>query len=106
MSYDRALLERCLDGLRELRVAGIRHKNVFGMRGLLRGARMFAAVGEGSMIVRLTPEERDAAIRRRGVRPFMPGGSRLGSWVEIHEALLADDPELRDWLAAGLRALD
>lgn len=104
MSYDEALLTRCLDGLRELRVA-VRDKNVFGMRGLLRGARMFAAVGESSVIVRLTPHEHRAAIRRKGVRPFSPGGSQLGTWVEIDDVLLADDPELREWLAAGLRSL-
>jgi hypothetical protein len=39
------------------------------------------------------------------VRSFTPGGERLGTWVEVEEALIADDPELQDWLAAGLRSL-
>jgi TfoX/Sxy family transcriptional regulator of competence genes len=106
MAYDEALLQRCLDRLDELGAAGpFRHKNVFGMRGLLRGRRMFAAVGEGSIIVRLVPGHVARAVRRRGVRRFMPGGERLGSWVEVDEALIADDPELRSWLEAGLRSL-
>jgi TfoX/Sxy family transcriptional regulator of competence genes len=105
VAYDEALLERCLDRLRELRVSALRHKNVFGMRGLLRGARMFAAVGESSIVVRLLPGDYARAVKKKGVRPFMPGGSRLGTWVEVEDRLVADDPELRDWLAAGLRSL-
>jgi TfoX/Sxy family transcriptional regulator of competence genes len=106
MAYDEPLLQRCLDRLDELATAGpCRHKNVFGMRGLLRGSRMFAAVGEGSIIVRLAPGEVSRALRRRGVRRFMPGGERLGSWVEVDDAVIADDPALRAWLEAGLRSL-
>jgi hypothetical protein len=105
LSYDQGLLERCLDALTDLRVATVRHKNVFGMRGLLRGGRMFAAVGDESMIVRLRPDEHGRALRRKGVRPFSPGGPRLGTWVEIEDGVVADDPKLREWLAAGLRSL-
>jgi TfoX/Sxy family transcriptional regulator of competence genes len=105
MAYDEGLLARCLDRIDELGPGPFRHKNVFGMRGLLRGNRMFAAVGEGLIVVRLAPDELSRALRRRGVRSFTPGGERLGTWVEVEEALIADDPELRDWLAAGLRSL-
>jgi hypothetical protein len=106
MAYDERLLQRCLDGLEALAERGpFRHKSVFGMRGLLRGRRMFAAVGEVSMIVRLAPGEFPRALRRRGVRRFMPGGETLGRWVEVEGRVIADDPELRAWLEAGLRSL-
>jgi len=55
--------------------------------------------------VRLTQDELDAALRRAGVRPFTPGGSPLGTWVEVDGDVVAEDPELRDWLEAGLRSL-
>ena len=55
MSCDEGLLERCLDALRALGLASVRNKNVFGMRGLLRGTTMFAAIGEATMIVKLIP---------------------------------------------------
>ena len=104
-SYDAGLLERCLDALAGLPVRGVRHRSVFGMRGLLVGSRMFAAVGDEGLVVRLSPGEYDDALRRRGVRPFAPGGERLGRWVRLGAAHVADDPELRDWLEAGLRSL-
>ena len=106
MTYDERLLQRCLDRLEEVSAPGpFRHKNVFGMRGLLRGRRMFAAVGEVSIVVRLAPDEFRRALRRRGVRPFMPGGETLGRWIEVDGSVIADEPELRAWLEAGLRSL-
>ncbi|HEY0671428.1 MAG TPA: TfoX/Sxy family protein [Longimicrobiales bacterium] len=103
--HDEGLLQRCLDSLNGMGQRGIRDKNVFGMRGLLLGKSMFAAVGEESIIVKVPVGEYEQALEREGVKPFRPGGQKLGSWVEIAEAAIADDPELRLWLATGLRAL-
>ena len=103
--YDEGLLQRCLDALAGMNVPGVRHKNVFGMRGLMRGKNMFAAVGEESIIVKISRTEFDEAVQQPGVQRFMPGGQTLGSWVEISDDVIADDPELRNWLEAGLRAI-
>jgi TfoX/Sxy family transcriptional regulator of competence genes len=105
MSYDEGLLARCLDVLEPLLAGEVRHKNVFGMRGLLRGSRMFAAIGEDSMIVKVIAHEYERALGRSGTRPFEPGGQKLGTWVEIDQAAVADDPDLREWLELGLRAI-
>jgi TfoX/Sxy family transcriptional regulator of competence genes len=103
--HDEGLLQRCLDCLSGLGEHGVRDKNVFGMRGLLRGKSMFAAVGESSMIVKVPATEYETAVRQTGVRPFTPGGQKLGLWVEIDEDVIADDPDLRHWLGTALRAL-
>ena len=103
--HDEGLLQRCHDCLDALGERGIRDKNVFGMRGLMRGKSMFAAVGEDSIIVKVPAADYAAALTRPGVQPFAPGGQKLGTWVEISEDAIADDPDLRDWLSTGLRAL-
>ena len=103
--YDEGLLQRCHDCLATLGERGIRDKNVFGMRGLLRGKSMFAAVGEDGIIVKMPAAELAEALTRPGVRPFTPGGEKLGTWVEIEADAVADDPDLREWLRTGLRAL-
>jgi TfoX/Sxy family transcriptional regulator of competence genes len=103
--HDEGLLQRCLDSLAGLGERSVRDKNVFGMRGLLRGKSMFAAVGEASIIVKVLPAEYERALAQSGVRAFAPGGQKLGTWVEVDEAAVADDPDLRDWLSTGLRAL-
>ncbi|HUH11491.1 MAG TPA: TfoX/Sxy family protein [Longimicrobiales bacterium] len=106
MAYDDGLLERCRDGLRQLHVAGVRDKNAFGMRGLMLGKKMFAAVGEVSLLVKLTEEEYGPALERPDVRPFTPGGeSAMGTWVEVDADAVADEPELREWLEAGVRGV-
>jgi len=105
MSYDAGLLQRCRDALDAAGMRPLRDKNVFGMRGLLLGKRMFAAVGDTSIIVRMRETELAAALRQPGVAAFTPGGQSLGTWVEVQGDVVADDPELRDWLDAGLRSL-
>jgi TfoX/Sxy family transcriptional regulator of competence genes len=103
--HDKGLLQRCFDCLSALGERGVRDKNVFGMRGLMRGKSMFAAVGEASIIVKVPASEYAHALTNAGVQPFSPGGQKLGTWVEIDENAIADDPDLRAWLATGLRAL-
>jgi TfoX/Sxy family transcriptional regulator of competence genes len=103
--YDEGLLERCLDCLAAMSVPHVRHKNVFGMRGLMCGKQMFAAVGESSIIAKMPKHELAAALKQPGITRFTPGGQSLGTWVEIQEDVIADDPQLRDWLAAGLRGI-
>src|SRR5512140_3312370 len=105
MGYDAGLLQRALDALDQISAGPVRHRPVFGMRGLMFGDRMFAAIGTESMIVKLRPTELAEALTRPGVTAFTPGGSPLGNWVEVTDETVADDPELRDWLAAGLRSL-
>lgn len=102
--HDEGLLERCLDSLNGMGER-VHDKNVFGMRGLMRGKSMFAAVGADSIVVKVPAAEYAAAVQKAGVQPFQPGGQKLGTWVEIDADVIADDPELRDWLATGLRAL-
>jgi TfoX/Sxy family transcriptional regulator of competence genes len=102
---DEGLLARCLDALETMSAGEVRHKNVFGMRGLLRGSRMFAAVGDASMIVKCRASEYASALERSGVQRFSPGGQQLGTWLELEQAAVADDPDLREWLEVGLRAL-
>ena len=104
MTYDEGLLQRCIDCVGALGIPGVRHKNVFGMRGLMRGKQMFAAVGETTIIIKLTRAEFDRALTN-GIERFMPGGEPLGTWVSIPDDVVADDPELRDWLEAGLRGI-
>jgi TfoX/Sxy family transcriptional regulator of competence genes len=105
VSYDAGLLQRCLDGIEQIGIDRVRTKPVFGMRGLLWADRMFAAVGDESIIVKLRREELDHALTQPGVTSFQPGGTTLGTWVEISDDAVADDPDLRSWLQAGLRAL-
>ena len=106
MAYDAGVVARVADTLVRLGERGAREKNVFGGRGFLMGKTTFViAWGEG-IIVKTPPAEYQEALREPGVTPFAPGGERpMSTWVVVAPDAIADDPELADWVARGLRAV-
>jgi TfoX/Sxy family transcriptional regulator of competence genes len=84
----------------------IRQKNVFGGRGFLVGKSTFAIAWGDGLIVKTTREDYPIALRERGVTPFAPDGEKsMTTWVVVESDVIADDPELADWLRRGLRAV-
>jgi hypothetical protein len=106
MSYDHGLVARIADLLPRANAAGARQKNVFGGRGFLLGKSTFVIAWSEGLIVKSPPAEYDAALAEPGVTPFMPGGDRpMGTWVVVSADAIADDPELLEWLARGVRGV-
>jgi hypothetical protein len=104
--YDRGLAERVADVLTRTGVRGVRQKNVFGGRGFLSGKSAFAIVWDDGLIVKCPRAEYDMALASPGVEPFAPDGEKpMSTWVVVGADVIADDPELEDWLARGMRAL-
>ena len=84
----------------------IRQKNVFGGRGFLSGKSTFAIAWDDGLIVKTTREDYPVALRERGVTPFAPDDEKpMSTWVVVEPDVIADDPELADWLRRGLRAV-
>jgi TfoX/Sxy family transcriptional regulator of competence genes len=106
VSYDRGLAERVADILARMGTRGVRQKNVFGGRGFLTGKSAFVIVWEEGLIVKCPPTEYHAALRSPRVEPFAPGGERpMSTWVVVAGDVVADDPDLEDWLRRGMRAV-
>ena len=106
MSYDRGMVERVAGVLQTMRAGAVRQRNVFGGRGFLVGKSTFVIVWGDGILVKMPPAEYGAALTRPGVTPFMPGGDRpMTTWVVVGPEVVADDPELMEWVASGLRAV-
>jgi TfoX/Sxy family transcriptional regulator of competence genes len=106
MAYDSGLVDRTRDALRGLGERGIREKNVFGGWGFLTGKSAFVIVWGDGLIVKTPPGEYAAALESKGVAPFAPGGERpMGTWVVVPDEVVADDPELSEWVQRGLRGV-
>lgn len=106
MTYDRGLAERVADVLGRMGERGVRQKNVFGGRGFLTGKSAFVIVWDDGLIVKCPPDEYDAALRSPHVEAFAPGGERpMSTWVVVAGDVVADEPELEDWLRRGMRAV-
>ncbi|MEP6781375.1 MAG: TfoX/Sxy family protein, partial [Gemmatimonadaceae bacterium] len=83
-----------------------RQKNVFSGRGFLRGKSTFVIVWNESLLVKTPKIEYKQLLEQRGIKPFAPGGeSPMGTWVEVSSEVIADDPELVEWVQRGLRGL-
>jgi hypothetical protein len=56
--------------------------------------------------VKTTREDYPVALSERGVTPFAPDEEKpMSTWVVVESDVIADDPELTDWLRRGLRAV-
>lgn len=106
MPYDAGLVARIADLLPAAGIRGARQKNVFGGRGFLLGKSTFAIAWGDGLIVKTTREDYPRALAEPGVTPFAPDGeSPMGTWVVVAPDVIADDPELAEWLARGARAV-
>ncbi|HEX2780071.1 MAG TPA: TfoX/Sxy family protein [Gemmatimonadaceae bacterium] len=106
MTYDPGLVARIADLLPGAGIRGARQKNVFGGRGFLLGKSTFVIAWDDGLIVKTPRDEYDAALAQPGVTPFAPDGeSAMGTWVVVDAEVIADDPELTEWLQRGMRAV-
>jgi TfoX/Sxy family transcriptional regulator of competence genes len=106
MPPDAGLVARVADALEQIGRGGIRQKNVFGGRGFLAGKSTFVIVWEGDLLVKAPRDEYPALIEQPGVTPFAPDGEKpMSSWLVVSGDVVADDPELVEWVRRGLRAI-
>lgn len=106
MSYDKGLVARVEDGLAQIGERGIRQKNVFGGRGFMDGKSAFVIAWESDLLVKTSPAEYDACLSESGVTAFAPDGEKpMSTWVVVSADVIADDPELVEWLRRGLRGV-
>jgi TfoX/Sxy family transcriptional regulator of competence genes len=106
MKFDPGLAARVADALEQIGETAVRQKNVFGGRGFMTGKHAFVIVGDGVLLAKLTPDDYPRALAESGVIPFTPGGARaMGTWVVVDGEVIADDPELIDWVRRALRGV-
>ena len=106
MAYDAGLAERVADVLVRIGERGARQKNVFGGRGFLVGKSTFVIVMREHLLVKTPPDEYQEALTQQGIEPFAPGGERpMSTWVMVPADVIADDPELTEWVRRGLRGI-
>jgi hypothetical protein len=106
MSYDAGLVERLRDAIARLGEPVAREKNVFGGRGFLLGKNTFLIAWGDGLIAKMAPDEYASALATPGIQPFAPGDERpMGTWVVVSADVIADDPELADWVEKSLRGV-
>lgn len=95
MAYDDALAERLRDRLSG--VPTITEKKMFGGLAFLEHGNMTVGVIGDDLVVRIGPEDMDAALARPGAREFDFTGRPMKGWLMVSGEELDDEP-LDGWI--------
>jgi TfoX/Sxy family transcriptional regulator of competence genes len=96
MAYDETLADRVRDRVGGL--AGVTEKKMFGGLAFLTHGNMTVGVRGDDLIVRISPDDTDAALAQPGVRHFDATGRPMNGWIIVAGDSL-DDKALDRWIA-------
>lgn len=100
MVYDRRLAERLRVMLSE--EPDISEKAMFGGLGFLVGGRLAVSAGSGGdLMVRVDPDQSEALVTETPARRFVMRGREMRGWLQLDEAAIAADVDLRRWVDLG-----
>ena len=71
---------------------------MFGCICFLLNGNALAGVWKNRLIVRLGPDEGEAALREQHVRAFDITGRPMRNWVAVEPEGVEDDKQLKDWI--------
>jgi TfoX/Sxy family transcriptional regulator of competence genes len=100
MAFDEQLAERIRGSLG--RRKGLVEKKMFGGVGFLLNGNMCVGVHGSELIVRLAPEDTDAALARKNTRRFDLTGRPMTGWILVEPAGLKTDAQLSNWVEVAV----
>jgi|SRR5437016_1570802 len=102
MAFDERLAERIRGQLGKKK--GLSEKKMFGGIAFLLNGNMSCGVHRNELIVRLAPDETDAALARTHVRVFdLSGGRPMKGWILVEPPGVKADKDLAKWVETGVK---
>jgi hypothetical protein len=101
MAYSEPLAQRIRNALEGRK--GIEEKKMFGCVGFVHFGNFLVGVWKDSLIVRLGPEDGEAALRESFVREFDITGKPMKGWALVEPDGIADDDDLQEWIDRAAR---
>ena len=99
MAYDEKLAARVRKTLQQ--VPGVEERKMFGGLAFLLNGHMFCGIVREDLMVRVGPEQHEAALAEPHVRPMDFTGRPLRGMVYVGAAGLQSAPALRQWVERG-----
>ena len=96
MAFDERLAERIRGSLG--RRKGLAEKKMFGGIAFLLNGNMCVGIHKSAMIVRLAPEETDAALKQPHTRRFDLTGRPMKGWILVEPEGLKTETKLSKWI--------
>jgi TfoX/Sxy family transcriptional regulator of competence genes len=100
MAYDEKLAQRIR--LEMAAIQGIVEKKMFGGIGFLIHGNMACGVNGENLIVRVGPQQYEAALAEPHVGPFDMTGRPMTGWVVIAPEGCATEQSLSSWIQRGV----
>lgn len=100
MAYDEQLAERIRRELGQR--PGLGEKKMFGGLAFLLNGNLCCGVRDAEMIVRLAPDQTEAALRQPHTRPFNLSSRPMKGWILVHSAGLDTQAALARWIRIGV----
>lgn len=101
MAFSESLATRTRGALSGIR--GITEKKMFGGVGFLLNGNMLVGIWKHSLIVRLGPEDGEAALREPHVRDFDITGRPMKGWVLVDPEGIEGDGQLKAWIERAMK---
>ena len=79
---------------------------MFGGVGFLLNGNMCVGVHGSELIVRLAPEDTDAALKQANTRRFDLTGRPMKGWILVKPAGLKTDAQLGKWIEVAVKFAD
>ena len=96
MAFSESLAGRIRDAL--ARRKNVEEQTLFGCACFLVNGNVLAGVWKESLIVRLGPDEGEAALREPHVRAFDITGKPMRNWAVVEPEGVEDDEQLAGWI--------
>ena len=96
MAFDEGLAERIRGALG--RRKGLTEKKMFGGIAFLLNGNMCVGIHKSSLIVRLAPEETEAALAQPNTKRFDLTGRPMKGWILVEPEGLKTPAKLKKWI--------
>jgi TfoX/Sxy family transcriptional regulator of competence genes len=99
VAYDEGLAERIRQRLGTDQ--DVTERRMFGGIAFLHRGNMAVGVSGDDLMVRIGPDNTDAALARPGARVFDMTGRPMRGWILVDGAALTEDDVLGEWIEKG-----
>jgi TfoX/Sxy family transcriptional regulator of competence genes len=101
MAFSEALAERIRQRL--ARRKHVEERKMFGGVGFLINGNLLVGVWKQSLVVRLGPDEGEAALQEPHVKEFDITGRPMKNWVLVEPEGVEDDDQLGGWIQRAVQ---
>jgi TfoX/Sxy family transcriptional regulator of competence genes len=99
MAYDDDLANRVREQLADEHA--ITERAMFGGLAFMLAGNMAVGINRDDLMVRLAPEDGDAALDEPHTRVFDMTGRPMKGWIVVESDGVATDEQLKSWVARG-----